>query len=87
MKTGVDERINIFAKKVEEQTSKVTIVGEEEKEMKKTIELEKRQNDFTNTIVARDGEKERKEILRMKQRNKYEKFREWKRTHGRYDKE
>ena len=42
MKTGVDERFNIFAKKVEEQTSKVTIVGEEEKEMKKTIELEKR---------------------------------------------
>ena len=51
-----DERINIFAKKVEEQSSK------EEKEMKKTIELEKRQNDFTNTMVARDGEKEGKEI-------------------------
>ena len=63
MKTGVDERINIFAKKVEEQTSKVTIVGEEEKEMKKTIELENRQNDFTNTMVARDGEKERKRDL------------------------
>ena len=61
MKTGVDERINIFAKKVEEQTSKVTIVGEEEKEMKKTIELENRQN-FTNTMVARGGEKEGKEI-------------------------
>ena len=31
--------------------------------MKKTIELEKRQNDFTNTMVARDGEKERKRDL------------------------
>ena len=63
MKTGVDERINIFAKKVEEQTSKVTIVGEEEKEMKKTIELENWQNDLTNTMVARGGEKERKKDL------------------------
>ena len=61
MKTGVDERINTLAKKVEEQTIKVITVGEEEKEMKKTIELENRQN-FTNTMVARGGEKEGKEI-------------------------
>ena len=33
MKTGVAERINIFAKKVEEQSIKVTTVGEEEKEI------------------------------------------------------
>ena len=53
VKTGVDERINTLAEKMEEQTSKVTIVREEAKEMKKkTLELENRKNDITNAVEA-----------------------------------
>ena len=57
VQTGVDEKINILAKNVEEQTNEFTSVRDDVRELqKKVLELERRESDMN----AMWREKERK---------------------------